>query len=195
MAEYIIHGRGCQFTGIPLPTLIEYAPGTQTHLLAWYSLDEEDTLLVHLWLRLLSRIKAIDRTIIYPLGNHRHAALFDYRGGTMSHMDTLECYLRLILPNQYLLQHPYRLALHTEGEAMLQQAIDDQRFLADMATTHPHLRDAAAEAAAINELYTDTCADVVAATAGRHRETAAARDGQRRLADNQHDDQHDDRHL
>lgn len=183
MSNYIIYGRECTFAGIPYPLLEEYGPKQATHLLAWKAPHPQDTLLFHLWLRMLAKLKAIDRLQIYDLGNDRIAALFDYQGDSRltAHMDILERYISQLCGTNYILRCPYRIAMHQEGLDMMKKAMQADDFILDLYNTQPHLRTQLLDTQRLNDQLKDISADIMAATDGDHKETSKGRDGQRRL--------------
>lgn len=184
MSNYLIYGRECSFAGIPFATLEDYGPKQYTHLLAWKAPQAEDTLLILLWLRMLSKLQAIDRLKTYDIEQGRIAALFDYRGDShlTSHMDILERYLGQICGTNYILRCPFRIAMHQEGVDMMKKALETDTFILDIYNTQPHLREKLLETQRLNEQWECVCGDIMAATDGDHKETPKGRDGQRRLA-------------
>lgn len=185
MSNFIIYGRECSFPGIPFPTLQDYGPLHNTHLLAYRPAQAEDGLLMHLWLRMLAKLQAIDRLKIYDLGDGRIAALFDYSGDSRltAHLDILERYAGQIFGTNFLLVCPYRVATHQIGRNLQNLVIDGLHLITEKANENPALREKAVDAAEALAHIGDVASDISNLSAGSHKETAKGRDGIRAFLD------------
>lgn len=113
MSTIIITGRETVFKGIPLPILQIYQPGMNTHYAIWRNPDPEVNLFLCQYLRILLKIKAIDRLHILDLDN-ASAALFDKVSSHSTILEDLERMLRILCNTQFILENPYRIASHQE---------------------------------------------------------------------------------